>query len=172
MSRVKKIEIALISLFILALVGALKMQSPTAWAFWSVSRDFGINIIKVLPCAFVLIGMFEVWVKKETVERHFGQQSGLMGHVWGILLAGTTVGGLYVAFPVSAALYHNGARQAVIFSYIGAAAIVRIPMTIFEASFLGLKFSLIRLLVSIPLVILSAEIMGRALQKKGSIIHE
>ncbi len=56
---------------------------------------------------------------------------------------------------------------AVIFSYIGAAAIVRIPMTIFEASFLGIKFSLIRLLVSIPLVVLSAEWLAYYLSNRN-----
>ena len=82
------------------------------------------------------------------------------------VLAGTTVGGLYVAFTVAAALYHKGARLAVIFSYVGAAAIVRIPMTIFEASFMGLKFSLIRLLISLPLVVMSAEVLGLYLEKR------
>ena len=32
---------------------------------------FLINMLKILPCAFILIGLFEVWVKKETVEKHF-----------------------------------------------------------------------------------------------------
>ncbi|MBW2023597.1 MAG: hypothetical protein JRI51_12260, partial [Deltaproteobacteria bacterium] len=91
----------------------------------------------------------EVWVKRETVERHFGSQAGLRGHIGGILLAGTTVGGLYVAFPVAYSLYRKGADLGVIFTYIGASAICRVPMTIFEASFVGLKFSVIRLSVAL-----------------------
>jgi len=127
---------------------------------------FSIEMLKILPCAFVLIGLFEVWVKKETVEKHLGAEAGIRGYLWSFVLAGTTVGGLYVAFPVAYSLYRKGARLGVIFSYIAAAAICRIPMTIFEASFLGAKFSIIRLLVSLPLVIVSSILLGGFLEKK------
>lgn len=128
---------------------------------------FSVEMLKILPCAFILIGLFQVWVKRETVEKHFGEESGIRGYLWGILLAGTTVGGLYVAFPVAYSLYSKGAKLSVIFTYIGASAICRIPMTIFEASFLGIKFSAIRLLVSIPLVIITSMLLGNYLTKRG-----
>jgi hypothetical protein len=51
----------------------------------------------------------------------------------------------------------------VIFTYIGASAICRIPMAIFEASFLGIKFTVIRLAVSIPLVIVSSIVLANYL---------
>ncbi len=127
---------------------------------------FSIEMLKILPCAFVLIGLFEVWVKRETVEKHLGVESGIRGYLWCFVLAGTTVGGLYVAFPVAYSLYRKGARLGVIFSYIAAAAICRIPMTIFEASFLGVKFSIVRLVVSLPLVIVSSMLLGSFLEKK------
>ena len=127
---------------------------------------FSIQMLKILPCAFLLIGLFEVWVKKETVEKHLGTGSGLRGYLWSIVLAGTTVGGLYVSLPVAYSLQRKGARLGVIFSYIAASAICRIPMTIFEATFLGAKFSLIRLMVSIPLVIVSSMWLGGFLEKR------
>ncbi len=134
--------------------------------------SFAVEMLKVLPCVFVLIGLFEVWVKSETVEKHLGEKSGIRGYLWGVLLAGTTVGGLYVAFPVAYSLYNKGAKLSVIFTYIGASALCRIPMTIFEASFLGIKFALVRLLVSLPLVILTAMLLGNYLAKRGYRIEE
>ena len=133
---------------------------------------FSIEMLKILPCAFILIGLFEVWVKKESVEKHLGKDSGAIGYFWIILLAGTTVGGLYVAFPVAYSLFKKGAKLSVIFTYIGASAICRIPMTIFESSFMGIKFSLIRLVISIPLVILSSVWLGNYLEKKNYRIME
>lgn len=133
---------------------------------------FSVDMLEILPCAFVLIGLFEVWVKKETVEKHFGKGSGIRGYTWAVLLAGTTVGGLYVAFPVAYSLYCKGARFSVIFTYIGASAICRVPMTIFEASFMGMKFSAIRLLVSLPLVIISSILLGDYLEKRNYKIME
>ncbi|GAB6888792.1 hypothetical protein JCM13304A_22910 [Desulfothermus okinawensis JCM 13304] len=129
--------------------------------------SFSIEMLKILPCAFILIGLFEVWVKKEKVEKHLGKDSGILSHVWAILLAGTTVGGLYVAFPVAYSLFKKGAKLSVIFTYIGASGICRVPMTIFEASFMGIKFSIIRLVVSIPLVILSSIWLGNYLENKN-----
>jgi uncharacterized membrane protein YraQ (UPF0718 family) len=129
--------------------------------------SFSLDMLRVLPCAFILIGLFEVWVKRETVERHLGEGSGLEGHLWAVLLSGTTVGGLYVAFPVAYSLFNKGARLGVVFAYVGASAICRVPMAIFETSFLGVKFTVIRLLVSIPLVIVTSELLGRFLTRQG-----
>ncbi|MFC2059694.1 permease [Chloroflexota bacterium] len=134
--------------------------------------SFLLDMLKVLPCAFILIGLFEIWVKKETVKRHFGEKSGIRGYLWGILLASTTVGGLYVAFPVAYSLYSKGAKLGVIFTYIGASAICRVPMTIFEASFLGVKFSVIRLTVAIPLVIITSMLLGNYLKGRNYRIVE
>jgi len=129
--------------------------------------SFSVDMFKILPCAFILIGLFEVWVKRETVEKHLGERSGIRGYIWAVLLAGTTVGGLYVAFPVAYSLYSKGAKLSVIFTYLGAAAICRVPMTIFEASFMGMKFTTIRLLVSLPLVIVTSILLGNYLAKRN-----
>ena len=133
---------------------------------------FAIDMLKILPCAFILIGLFEVWIKKEDVEKHLGKNSNMLAYIWAILLAGTAVGGMYVAFPVAYSLSKKGAKLSIIFTYIGAAAICRIPMTIFEASFMGIKFTLIRLIISIPLVILSSIWLGNHLEKKNYRIME
>lgn len=134
--------------------------------------SFSVEMLKILPVAFILIGLFEVWIKRETVEKHFGEKSGVRGYIWAVLLAGTTVGGLYVAFPVAYSLYSKGAKLSVIFTYMGAAAICRVPMAIFEASFLGIKFTAIRLLVSIPLVIVTSILLGDYLTKRNYKIIE
>ncbi|HEY41007.1 MAG TPA: hypothetical protein G4O18_04010 [Dehalococcoidia bacterium] len=134
-----------------------------------VSRNFttfALDMLKIVPCAFILIGLFEVWIKRETVERHLGEGSGIMGYLWAVLLAGTTVGGVYIAFPIAYSLHSKGAKLGVIFTYIGASAICRIPMAIFEASFLGIQFTTVRLLVSLPLVIITSKILGDYLTRR------
>ena len=167
MKRGTIVRIALISSYvILLIVSWISGFGPGK----EISRNFGsfsLEMLKILPCAFILIGLFETWVKTETVERHFGEESGLRGYVWAVLLAGTTVGGLYVAFPVAYSLYRKGAKLSVIFTYIGASAICRIPMAIFEASFLGIKFTAIRLLVSLPLVIIASMLLGNYLTRRN-----
>lgn len=124
-------------------------------------------MIKILPCAFILIGLFEVWVSREKVEKHLGHEGGIRGYIWAIVLAGTMAGGLLVALPVSSVLYKKGARLSVIFTFVSASAIVRIPMTVFEASFLGIEFTIIRWLVSIPLIIISSVFLEKYLEKQN-----
>jgi uncharacterized membrane protein YraQ (UPF0718 family) len=167
----------------MTLSGKIKLSGVLAYfVFWVVSfwmnfnpgKQIGINfyhfsleMLKILPFAFILIGLFEVWIKRKTVETHLGERSGLQGYLWAILLAGTTVGGLYVAFPVAYSLHSKGAKLSVIFTYISASAICRVPMTIFEASFMGIKFSIIRLLVSVPLVIAGSMLLGNYLTARN-----
>ena len=129
--------------------------------------DFLRGMVTVLPCAFIMIGLFEVWVKRETIEKHLGEDSGMKSYLWVILLSSTTVGGIIVAFPVAYSLYKKGARISVLFTYISASAVGRIPMTVFEASFLGIKFSIIRLLISLPLVILSSILLEKILKGRN-----
>jgi len=133
--------------------------------------QFGGEMVKIVPFAFILIGLFEVWVPKHVVERHLGEQAGLRAHLWAVLLAGTTVGGLYVAFPAWAALQRKGPRLAFLFTYIGASGVCRIPMTLFEASFLGIEFTLIRYALAVPLIVLSSELMGVYLQRREYVMN-
>jgi len=128
---------------------------------------FALYMLELLPCAFILIGLFEVWVKREKIEKHFGVKSGVRGYIGAILLAGTTVGGLLVAFPFAYSLYNKGAKLSVIFTYMGAVAICRIPMTLFEATFMGVPFTVIRFTVSLPLLILVSIGMGAFFEKRG-----
>ena len=125
------------------------------------------EMIFVLPPAFILIGLFETWVPRSLVERHLGSESGVLAYLWAFLLAGTTVGGLYVAFPVAYSLYRKGARLGVIFAYVGLSGICRVPMTLFEVAFLGATFTLLRYAVGVPLVILLSDRLGSVLEKRG-----
>jgi len=118
--------------------------------------SFFLTMIKFIPAVFLLIGLFDVWVEKELIEKHLGEDSGIMAYLWAIILASTTVGGLYVAFPLAAAIYKKGATPRIIFTYLGAAAVCRIPMTLFEASYVGVKFTVLRWGISIPLIIISS----------------
>lgn len=140
-----------------------------------MGRTFGstlLQMMKLLPCAFILIALFDVWVKRETVQRHLGQSSGLRGYLWGILLGGMTVGGMYLAFPVAYSLFQKGAKLSVVLAYVGFAGVCRIPMTTFEATFMGGAFTAVRLGVSIPLVVIASHAMGRVLERRGYRITE
>jgi uncharacterized membrane protein YraQ (UPF0718 family) len=133
---------------------------------------FFLQMLRVLPCVFVVIGLFEVWVKSETVERHLGRGSGPRSYVWAVLLAGGTVGGLHVGLPVAHALHTKKAKLGVVLAFLFCAGICRIPMTLFEASFLGWKFTAVRFAVSLPLVLLTSAAIGHWFERSGYVLPD
>lgn len=159
MKKIIELLVVIVFLCFIIISFSFNIQSGKEIAFNFF--DFLIDMLKIVPLTFILIGLFDVWIKKETIEKHLGDNSGIKGYFWIILLAGTTVGGLFVALPVSGALKQKGAKLSIIFTYLGTAAICRVPMTAFEINFLGLKFTLIRLIVSIPLIIISSILLAK-----------
>lgn len=169
-SRKSFIKIGLIIGYALFLCASFVFEFSPGEQIGRSFLNFSWTMLKMMPFVFLLIGLFEVWVSRETVEKHLGAESGAKGFLWAILLAGTVMGPLYVALPVAYSLYRKGARLAVIFTYIGAAAICRVPMTAFEASFLGFKFTAIRFLVSLPLVIVTSVLLEKYLVTTDYVI--
>jgi uncharacterized membrane protein YraQ (UPF0718 family) len=72
---------------------------------------------------------------------------------------------LYAAFPVAYILWEKGTSSTNIFIYLSSASIAKIPMVVFEIGFLGLKFSLMRILISIPVFIAISFLMGKYFDK-------
>jgi uncharacterized membrane protein YraQ (UPF0718 family) len=127
---------------------------------------FFTEMITFLPGMFILIGLFDVWFPKEKVEKHIGQEAGIKGTFWVILLAMLQAGPLYGAFPVAYLLWKKGSSIRNIFIYLGAFSTLKIPMLAFEIGFLGLKFSILRSLITLPVFILIASLMGLYLKNK------
>jgi uncharacterized membrane protein YraQ (UPF0718 family) len=161
--RLSRTDMLITTAFMLFVAGSVVCKFTPGVSMGKNFYHFAKEMLLLLPPAFVLIGLFDVWAKREQVEKHFGQSAGMQGFFWSILLAATTVGGTFVAFPVANALYHKGARLAMILSYITASSLVMIPMSIMETTILGATFTASRLLISLPLVVLSSILIERYL---------
>ena len=125
------------------------------------------TLLLLLPPVFILIGLFEIWVPRKMIDKHFGSSHGIGAWFWLMLLASTIVGGLYVSLPIAYTLYQKGTRLRLVYGFLGFSTICRIPMTFFEASFLGLRFTLIRYAIALPLVIISAILIERLTGERG-----
>jgi len=146
------------------------------WGYSRVSGGFGlglrageslltflIEMALVLPPMFLLVGLFEVWVPRELVERYVGRRAGIAAISWMVLLATMQAGPLYAAFPVAMSLWRKGCSPRNVFIYLGAFSTLKIPMVTFEVAFLGWQFSVARSAITIPVFILLAIIMERML---------
>ncbi len=131
--------------------------------FWLFLKQ----MILALPVMFILVGLFDVWVSKEKVQKHIGKASGIKGILLVMSLAFLQAGPLYAAFPVAYILWKKGTSPTNIFIYLGAVSIAKIPMLTFEIGFLGIQFSAMRILISIPIFIIVGIIMGNYFERNG-----
>ena len=129
-------------------------------------------MIFLLPAMFILIGLFDVWIPKEKVEKHVGESSGIKGILLVMLLASIQAGPLYAAFPVAHILWKKGCSPSNVFIYLSAFTTAKIPMLTFEIGFLGLKFSLLRILITIHVFVLIGMTMGIFFKKNNCTIKE
>lgn len=131
-----------------------------------------LKMLYFLPLMFILIGLFQVWVPKEKVMKYIGKNSGVKGFSLILFLATLQAGPLYATFPVSYSLWKKGASMRNIFMYLGFFSSVKIPMLTFEIAFLGLKFSILRIILSITAFALIALVMEKFFIPKNYEINE
>lgn len=119
------------------------------------------SIILYLPGFFVLIGLFEAWVSRKFVVSHLGEHSGLKGSMYSFFMGCLIPGPLYLAFPFAAALLRKGISRFNVVLFIGAWSSFKVVEEIFELHFLGPRFLVLRVLLSVPFVIAVAFIISR-----------
>ncbi len=171
MVLIKRYRFALITALILAamlLINrelGLKAISITGYSFK--------EMISVIPPIFILLGLLDVWVPKETMMKYMGEDSGIKGIVLSFILGSVAAGPLYGAFPVAAVFMKKGVKLSNVLIFIGAWSTTKIPMLLFEISALGARFAITRLLVDIPGIILISYLLSSLMKaEEVSRIYE
>lgn len=131
-----------------------------------------LEMITFMPSLFIIVGLFDVWFPKDKIQKHIGESSGAKGIFLVILLAMLQAGPLYGAFPVAYMLYKKGASIKNIFIYLGAFSSLKIPMLGIEIGYLGIQFTLVRTLISLPLFIAVGYLMEWYLRDKDFRVNE
>jgi uncharacterized membrane protein YraQ (UPF0718 family) len=124
-------------------------------------------MLLVIPPIFMLIGLLDVWIPKEAMIKHMGNDSGIKGTVLAFLIGSFAAGPLYGAFPIAGILLKKGASLFNIFIFIGAWSTTKIPMFLFEMSALGYKFAVTRLLIDIPVIIIIAFLLKTQINQQS-----
>lgn len=155
-----KIILAIITIIIVATLAI----SPEFYENMLVSTDYSsiILILAYLPGFLILMGLFEVWLPQKFVMNHLGKHSGFKGAFYSFALGSIMPGPLYLAFPFAATLLRKKVSLFNAALFIGAWSSLKIGEEIFELQFLGLKFLLLRIAITIPFVILTSYIISRA----------
>lgn len=155
----------ILAALVLLAAGALWDISIAGQAVTLASSSL-LQLILVLPPIFILMGLLDVWVPRETMAKFMGSHSGLLGATIAFFLGSAAAGPLYVAFPVAAMLLKKGASLTNVFLFIGAWSTTKIPLLMFEYSAMGPAFTLTRLLVNIPVIFIIAFTLNLGLGKE------
>ena len=125
-----------------------------------------LEMLSVIPPIFILLGLLDVWVDRQTMMKFMGKDAGFIGIVIAFVLGSVAAGPLYAAFPVAGVLLKKGSKLSNVLTFIGAWSTTKIPMLLFEASAMGWKFMLTRFLIDIPVIALIAYLTERFLNDK------
>ena len=146
-------------------VALLFLTPATGWKALDLTWDNTLEMLSFLPPIFVLLGLLDVWVDRETMMQYMGDNSGLRGSLLAFILGSAAAGPLYAAFPMAGILIKKGARILNVFIFIGAWSTTKIPLIMFETATLGFRFMALRLVFNIVGIIIIAKILDMESRK-------
>ena len=131
-----------------------------------LTKSNALEMLSILPPVFILLGLLDVWVKRETMITFMGEKSGIIGVLLAFLLGSAAAGPLYAAFPVAAVLLKKGSKFSNVLIMIGAWSTTKIPLLLFEASSMGIKFMITRFILNIFGIAIIAYTVEKLLSKR------
>lgn len=128
---------------------------------WDYFKEMALIMLPV----FILMGLMEIWIPKDKIQKWVGSGSGIKGIGISIALGTLPTGPLYVAFPMTAALIRKGASFTNMVVFLGSWAALKIPQLMVEIKFLGLSFTLLRFVLTLIALLLIGMLMEKILHK-------
>jgi len=129
------------------------------------TRHYLIEMMLVMPVIFMLTVLIEVWISKEMIIKHLGENSGIKGAGFSVVLGSLSAGPIYAAFPICKMLLSKGASIANIVVILSAWAVIKVPMLANEARFLGPKFMAGRWILTVIAIYIMGYITGMFVKK-------
>lgn len=129
------------------------------------------EVLDIIVAVSIFIGLFQVWVKPQTIVKLLGKGSGLKGFVLVCTFPILMGGSLFTIFPLLKVLKEKGARIGAIASFITAWG-GKAPLLPLESQFLGWPFALVRLGFTVLLAFVMGFLMDWLSEKTAQIKQE
>lgn len=85
-----------------------------------ITLSNAVEMISIIPPIFILLGLLDVWVKRETMIKLMGEKSGILGVLIAFFLGSAAAGPLYAAFPIAGILLQKGSKLSNVLIFLGA----------------------------------------------------
>jgi uncharacterized membrane protein YraQ (UPF0718 family) len=165
MEMIKKFKFSILIGFVFV---ALAIITPTTAARSTlVTWDYFKEMALIMPPVFLLMGLMEVWVPKDKIQKWLGSGSGMRGGLISLALGTLPTGPLYIAFPMTATLLRKGASITNMVIFLGSWAALKIPQLMVEIKFLGIPFTGLRFGFTLAALVIMGLIMETILGRKS-----
>jgi uncharacterized membrane protein YraQ (UPF0718 family) len=104
-----------------------------------------VEVLPLLLFAFIVAGLAQAMIPKETVAGWVGEESGFRGLLIGTMAGGFIPGGPYVSLPIAAGFLKAGAGIGTMVAFIAAWSLWGISRMPLEVGVMGWKFTGVRL---------------------------
>lgn len=114
-----------------------------------------LNVFPLILIAFLVAGAFSTLITKELVTKWLGSEAGWKGPLLGTLMGAIVPGGPFFFYPLMATLIVSGANIGTMISFVAAKTLWYVGRIPVEIAFVGLRLTLIRIVITFALPILA-----------------
>jgi uncharacterized membrane protein YraQ (UPF0718 family) len=125
-----------------------------------------ISMLMIVPPIFILIGLFDVWVDRETVIKLMGQNSGVKGMALAFFLGAFSAGPTLAAFPLALIMMKKGAKYSNVLFFLMVWSSLKLPIVFYQITTIGFKFSMIINITMLIVFIIGAFISEKMFSKE------
>ena len=124
------------------------------------------EMLTIMPVIFVLTALLDTFVPKETIIKYLGREAKTKGVLVSFVLGSISAGPIYAAFPFCLMLHKKGATVKNIVIVLSSWAVIKVPMLLNEAKFLGLEFMAVRWVLTIIAILIFSYIADKIIKDK------
>lgn len=125
-----------------------------------------IEMLQIMPVIFVLTALLDTWIPKEIIMKYLGEGAKLKGVFLSFVMGSISAGPIYSAFPICIMLLNKGASIRNIVIILSSWAVIKLPMLLNEVKFLGLKFMIVRWILTVLAILVFSCITGKIVKKE------
>jgi uncharacterized membrane protein YraQ (UPF0718 family) len=165
MTILKKMKENLFFVIVVLAYIIIFIMNPTMGTDSIKNSGFYIKeMLMIMPVIFVLTALLDMWVPKEKIMRYLGKEAKAKGVFLSFVVGSISAGPIYAAFPMCVMLHKKGASIRNIVIILSSWAVIKVPMLLNEAKFLGLKFMAIRWLLTVIAIIVFSWISAKIIK--------
>lgn len=138
-----------------AILFMINLRNGKHWDGLTNSIKQLLTALPIILLAILLAGFIEMLIPDQLIKQLLSPEAGLTGVFIGTFGGMLMALGPYAAYPIIASIYHAGAGLGTTISLLAGWTFLGLGKVPFESSFLGLRFTVLRMLLCLPLCLLA-----------------